>query len=258
MILGRVIEHVRAQNWTAVALDFVIVIVGVFIGIQVANWNEVRKEQALERHYLQRLSADIRLSALRAEDNIASHEQQIAYQTVMLDALKHCVLDDEARRDFANGVYRIGQFEAPSLVRGVMDELQSTGRIGIISNLELRAALTEMLAEHTRRTEVLSYIIERASPQIAYVDSRAVIDIPAGRAFRISDFSPDMVAFDFPALCADPPYASAVSTIRLTTAITMSHHSRMLQQYEALLKMLDNELGVQTRTGKRPEGSEAD
>jgi hypothetical protein len=36
MILRRVIEHVKAQNWTAMALDFLIVVTGVFIGIQVA------------------------------------------------------------------------------------------------------------------------------------------------------------------------------------------------------------------------------
>jgi hypothetical protein len=33
MILSRVIEHVRTQNWTAVALDFVM---GVFGAIKVA------------------------------------------------------------------------------------------------------------------------------------------------------------------------------------------------------------------------------
>ena len=39
MLLRRFIEHVRKQEWTAIAIDFVIVVVGVFIGIQVANWN---------------------------------------------------------------------------------------------------------------------------------------------------------------------------------------------------------------------------
>ena len=48
MILRRLIEHVRAQNWTAVALDFVIVVMGVFIGIQVANWNGERAERRQE------------------------------------------------------------------------------------------------------------------------------------------------------------------------------------------------------------------
>ena len=37
MILRRITEHVKAQNWFAVAIDFVIVVVGVFIGIQVSN-----------------------------------------------------------------------------------------------------------------------------------------------------------------------------------------------------------------------------
>jgi hypothetical protein len=43
MLLRRVIKHVRKQEWTAIAIDFVIVVVGVFIGIQAANWNEARR-----------------------------------------------------------------------------------------------------------------------------------------------------------------------------------------------------------------------
>jgi hypothetical protein len=124
---------------------------------------------------------------------------------------------------------------------GVMDELQSTGRIGVISDLELRGALTDLLAEHARRTEILGFIITRASPQIAYVDSRAVIDMPTDGPFSMSDLSPEMVSFDFPALCEDPRYASAVSTIRFTTAVTLSHHRLMLERYESLLRMLARE-----------------
>ena len=44
MLLRHLIEHVRAQNWTAVCIDLVVVVVGVFVGIQVANWNESRLE----------------------------------------------------------------------------------------------------------------------------------------------------------------------------------------------------------------------
>ena len=60
MLLRRITEHVKAQNWTAVALDFFIVVVGVFIGIQVANWNEDRSDRRREAHYLDNLSDDIR------------------------------------------------------------------------------------------------------------------------------------------------------------------------------------------------------
>ncbi|WDI32184.1 hypothetical protein PUV54_03130 [Hyphococcus flavus] len=59
MLLRRVIEHVKTQNWTAVALDFVIVVVGVFIGIQVSNWNDARGERQRETQILGDIATDI-------------------------------------------------------------------------------------------------------------------------------------------------------------------------------------------------------
>ena len=56
MILRHVTEHVKAQNWFAVGLDFVIVVTGVFIGLQVANWNAVRRAEQ-ELGVIQRLQS---------------------------------------------------------------------------------------------------------------------------------------------------------------------------------------------------------
>ena len=63
MLLRRITEHVKAQNWFAVAIDFVIVVVGVFIGIQVANWNEARLEVQQGAKFAERLKADMRIEA---------------------------------------------------------------------------------------------------------------------------------------------------------------------------------------------------
>lgn len=60
MILRRVITHFRKQEWTAIALDFVIVVVGVFIGIQVSNWNAERIDQRREATFRSGLVRDIR------------------------------------------------------------------------------------------------------------------------------------------------------------------------------------------------------
>ena len=56
MILRRVSAHFRKQEWTAIALDFVIVVAGVFIGLQVANWNAVRQAEQ-ELGVIQRLQS---------------------------------------------------------------------------------------------------------------------------------------------------------------------------------------------------------
>ncbi len=59
MILRRITEHVKAQNWFAVWLDFLIVVIGVFIGIQVANWNDTRGERDTEARLLNYLAEDL-------------------------------------------------------------------------------------------------------------------------------------------------------------------------------------------------------
>lgn len=59
MILRSVTKHVREQNWFAVGLDFVIVVLGVFIGIQVSNWNDARVDEGRARAYLERISLDL-------------------------------------------------------------------------------------------------------------------------------------------------------------------------------------------------------
>ena len=45
MLMRRVVEQLRQQHWMAVGIELVIVVLGVFLGIQVSNWNEARIEQ---------------------------------------------------------------------------------------------------------------------------------------------------------------------------------------------------------------------
>ncbi|GJL92753.1 hypothetical protein [Hyphococcus sp.] len=75
MILRRVIAHFRKQEWTAIGLDFLIVVVGVFIGIQVANWNEARAENLRETLLLNELRAEIAESIKQVEIKIEAFEQ---------------------------------------------------------------------------------------------------------------------------------------------------------------------------------------
>ncbi|NNU16529.1 hypothetical protein HK107_09375 [Parvularcula sp. ZS-1/3] len=75
MILRRVMEHVRTQNWLAVAIDFVIVVVGVFIGIQLGNWNEERGAAERERMMLSELRQELAISVQRTRGRINSFEQ---------------------------------------------------------------------------------------------------------------------------------------------------------------------------------------
>ena len=59
MNLRRIIQHLKTQQWTAIGIELVIVILGVFIGTQVSNWNESRHEEARAREALARIQEDL-------------------------------------------------------------------------------------------------------------------------------------------------------------------------------------------------------
>lgn len=59
MILRKLTANLKAQNWTAVAIDFVIVVVGVFVGVQASNWNQARVDRAETRRLLTRIEPEI-------------------------------------------------------------------------------------------------------------------------------------------------------------------------------------------------------
>lgn len=77
MILRSVMKHVREQNWFAVGLDFLIVVVGVFIGIQVANWNDAQRDRQAETLYLDRLHGEIAAIASRADPDYQTQHDRL-------------------------------------------------------------------------------------------------------------------------------------------------------------------------------------
>ena len=67
MLLRSVIGHVREQNWTAIAIDFLIVVIGVYVGIEVSNWNERREDARRGAEYVDRLAADLQYNVVELQ-----------------------------------------------------------------------------------------------------------------------------------------------------------------------------------------------
>lgn len=59
MIYKRAIARLRAQDWVAISVEVAIVIIGVFVGIQVSNWNQERIEKTETRRMLAGLKPEL-------------------------------------------------------------------------------------------------------------------------------------------------------------------------------------------------------
>lgn len=87
MIFRSVKAHIEKENWFAVGVDFFIVVVGVFIGIQVANWNEQRSFYDWETELLYELRKEAEASILASNQKIHSYQQVVAAGKRSLDFL---------------------------------------------------------------------------------------------------------------------------------------------------------------------------
>ncbi|MEP7315133.1 MAG: hypothetical protein ABI667_00385 [Sphingomicrobium sp.] len=67
MIFKGFAANLRAQNWSAIAIELMIVIVGVFIGTQVSNWNQQRLEDLETQHRLEQLKPELQRIRIRAD-----------------------------------------------------------------------------------------------------------------------------------------------------------------------------------------------
>lgn len=135
-MLRRVVAHLRRQDWTAVVIELIVVMVGVFIGLQASNWNGDRQTDAKAADFTQRLRADLREEAWGYEYEIEYSHEVLASAKRAADALSGTTpLSDEA---LLVAAYRATQYRFNIRRRATYDELTSTGEIGLIRDATLR------------------------------------------------------------------------------------------------------------------------
>jgi hypothetical protein len=133
----RLREQLRDQNWTAVGIDLVIVVVGVFIGIQVANWNAALAEQRLGRAYAERLGADL-------ERDLAARRELADYFEAVLDSVQRTdallAQPDADPRQLVIAAYRASEINYRAQSRATWDEIISAGDTGLLPPSVARSA----------------------------------------------------------------------------------------------------------------------
>jgi hypothetical protein len=144
MILRRLSQSLRQQNWTAIWIEFVLLVAGVFLGIQVSNWNAERVTGQQSALFTARLMADLEVEAWAYQYLIEYNQDGLANAHRALDALSgDAPLSDE---QLLIAAYRATQYESTDRRRATYDELVSTGTIGLITDQKLRQAAIGIFA----------------------------------------------------------------------------------------------------------------
>ncbi|MGH8213788.1 MAG: DUF6090 family protein [Rhodanobacteraceae bacterium] len=154
------ISHLRRQDWTAVFIELVVVVLGVFIGVQASNWNEDRETNRRAAVFAERLKGDLREEAWGYEVQVGYFNQVLANAKRAAGALTgKAPLSDEA---LLVSAYRATQFNSFTRRRATYDELTSAGEISLIRDSALRDLAMRVY------TEPMVDDIVRSSQQAEY------------------------------------------------------------------------------------------
>ena len=145
MILRRFAQTLKDQNWAAIAIEFVLLVLGVFLGIQVANWNQARVDRAEYEAALLRLGAeiDVNLASLEAFD--PDMQRLLATGSKALTALQSCSDSEENRRVVEDGLDVVRGTAGLHPHRSALDEMTSNPRLLAQQTARERQRFSEML-----------------------------------------------------------------------------------------------------------------
>ena len=185
MILRRLAQNLREQNWAAIVIEFVLLVAGVFLGIQVANWNEDRQDRVAEQRYLRELVRDLKSDIeglrIRREHTLAKFalSEQVILQIEpdferppFFPAFDATPTPAESFKSHAFA--GLATANLVSSADATFRELVQTGKLGVLTD---RGVVNELTAYYAlieqRRTED-QVAFEQVSPMLGYLAARGL------------------------------------------------------------------------------------
>lgn len=160
MILRRVIEHFRKQEWTAVFLDFLIVVLGVFIGLQVQAFAVERERQKSEEAYLARLHDEVEQLL---ETRVSYDRTRTNFSNGLIGAVKALDAADAAASlsdSECDAIAGSAHTTVPPTELPTVAELLSTGRLDTLSSATVRTAILTYMQDAARARDLIRVVAD--------------------------------------------------------------------------------------------------
>lgn len=143
MIIKRMADAIHEQNWSTVIIEVLIVVVGIFLGLQVTEWGQERQNREQEKVYLERVAQDLDrdyANLQRDAEFAAFRNQEAIYLLNSQDfkAIEPC--------RFIFSAFTSTFFNLPVMNRQTFDEMVSSGGLTLVTSNAVKDALGQYYA----------------------------------------------------------------------------------------------------------------
>ena len=241
MLLRSVTLHLKEQNWTAIVLDFAIVVLGVFIGIQVANWNEARLEERQEALLLERLQVDFARIEEDAQRSLDYHQQMLLDLRTLVHALRSGSLAEKDEPAIDRALFLGLSLQTSADRSGTFTELLSSGRANLLSDKDLLnelVAYEDFLERFKFAQEFLMGLILGTQQPFTAAFQYDVDALFFNGELQIDSANVPGSVYDFGAMVDDAPFHEATEQLVFAHSITLLWRSRVSERVRRIQQLL--------------------
>jgi hypothetical protein len=243
MILQRLATSIRKQDWFTVAVETLIVVFGVFLGLQVQQWALDRDRRDSESAYLVRLHEE----TVQLLHRRATYDQSRTTFSADLVAAVRILQDTSANpalsKTQCDAIAGSSHTTVPPVDLPTISELLSTGRLDQIRSQAMRTSILTLTQDAASARDLIQLISEenqnlgRAFPHLMRYE------LGSG-PFGTDDYwlSPDC---DTQAMRADPAFLNAlIDNTYMYNVYTGRGVLPVSQRVKELHDVLDETLGI--------------
>lgn len=211
MALRTLVNRLREHDWIAVGIEVLVVVVGVYIGLQASNWNQDRQDAARGTEYLQRFDDDLTAEIVLLRQTRAFQARVTAYGVGAVGYSEQGRLVDGSAWKTLLAYYHASQIWPFRQRIATIREILSSGDLRLIRNPALRSRITGHYDESagSRAVEVIG-LVPKYREHVRSMTPWPVADYIWSHCYK-SDDAAGQEVFD----CA-PPISEAEATAIIT------------------------------------------
>ncbi|MAP93431.1 MAG: hypothetical protein CMK07_00620 [Ponticaulis sp.] len=173
MILRRLATSIRKQDWFAVVIETLIVVMGVYLGIQLGNWNANQQDRASYRDSFNRVIVELQMNLESVKWDQEAIRERLPVVQEGLEVLRACQTGPEALAKVNAALEPLEWDVEFTLDTPALEQLIGNERFLSFQGTDTRDILMSLLAELSQMEE-FSADLNDLTP-ISFVDRWSVI-----------------------------------------------------------------------------------
>ena len=162
MLIRKIGDHIRKQDWPSVFIEVIVVMVGLFMAFQLDRWWEQIGERDKENLYIQRLVTEVETDIEGITYAVKLAQVREEFAELLMRVARDPAAADGKPVQFLAAVMQAPFTFTPSLVSHTFEDLRSTGNMDLIRSPKVKKALYDYYGfdEGQRQFIALNQMVE--------------------------------------------------------------------------------------------------